>query len=139
LVILVVLLAAAAAFLLGYRLSGPDGDGTVGVEGPVGTTGARPEVDTSKARETGAEIGEAVAAGANKAQRALADGSLTAKIKSKMTLDDTIEASRIDVDTVAGVVTLSGVVRSEAERQRALQLARETHGVRSVTDRLVIR
>jgi osmotically-inducible protein OsmY len=36
-------------------------------------------------------------------------------------------------------VTLSGTVSSEAERARAVQLARETEGVKSVTERLVIR
>jgi osmotically-inducible protein OsmY len=34
---------------------------------------------------------------------------------------------------------LSGSVRSEAERTKAVQLARDTDGVTSVTDRLVIR
>ena len=132
-----VLLAAAAAFFLGYRIGG-DGDDVV-VERPIGTTGTSPAVDTGKARERGAEIGEKVAAGADRAQRALADGSLTAKIKSKMALDDTIRAAEIDVDTVGGAVTLSGRVRTEAERTRAVQLARETAGVTSVTDRLVVR
>lgn len=137
LVIVVVLLAAAAAFFLGYRVA--DRDGAVTVERPVATTGTEPRVDTDKARETGAAIGERVASGANEAQRALANAGITGKIKSKMALDDTIEAARIDVDTTDGVVTLSGTVRTEAERTRAVQLARETEGVRSVTDRLVVR
>jgi osmotically-inducible protein OsmY len=42
------------------------------------------------------------------AQAALADGSITAKIKAKMTLDDTVQASNIHVDYNAGVVTLAG-------------------------------
>ena len=37
------------------------------------------------------------------------------------------------------VVTVSGSVRSQAERQRALQLAKETNGVREVVDRLVLK
>ena len=131
-VLLIVLIAAAAAFFIGYRFAG-DRDET-----PVGTTRA-PAVDTEKARETGAAIGATVAAGAAQAQQALNESSLTAKIKSKMALDDTVRASAIDVDTTGGVVTLSGTIRSEAERTRAVQLARETEGVTSVTDRLVIR
>lgn len=43
-----------------------------------------------------------------------------------MALDDAIEAARIDVDTTDGVLTLTGAVRSHAERERALRLARET-------------
>jgi osmotically-inducible protein OsmY len=69
----------------------------------------------------------------------MSDGALTAKIKSKMALDDTIEARNIDVDTMNGVVTLSGFVRDAQGRDRALQLARETDGVMSVVDRLTIR
>jgi osmotically-inducible protein OsmY len=137
LIVIVVILVAAAAFFLGYRIT--TSDAGLEIERPVGTSGTVPEVDTAKARETGAAIGERVASGANRAQRALADGALTAKIKSKMALDDTLEAARIDVDTVNGVVTLTGTVRRAAERERALQLARETDGVVSVTDRLAIR
>jgi hyperosmotically inducible periplasmic protein len=133
LVLIVVLIAAAAAFFIGYRLAG-DRDGA-----SVGATRTAPAVDAEKARQTGAEIGETVGKGVAQAQRALNDGSLTAKIKSKMALDDTIRAAAIDVDTAGGAVTLSGTVRSEAERARAIQLARETEGVTSVSDRLVIR
>ena len=63
---------------------------------------------------------------------------MTAKIKSKMTLDDLVQARTINVDTKDGVVTVKGRVRTEAERQRALQLARETAGVKAVVDRLVV-
>jgi hypothetical protein len=131
-VLIVVLITAAAAFFIGYRFAGDD-------EAPAGATSSGPAVDTGKARETGAEIGAAVATGAAQAQRALNDGGLTAKIKSKMALDDSIRATSIDVDTVGGAVTLSGTVRSEAERKKAIQLARETAGVTSVSDRLVVR
>jgi hyperosmotically inducible periplasmic protein len=49
-----------------------------------------------------------------------------------------VRARDIDVDTSNGLVTLSGVVRSAAERDRALRLARETEGVTEVQDRLRI-
>ena len=131
LVLVVVILAAAAAFFLGYRL------GDDGVETPV--SAEVPTVDADKARATGAAIGERVATGAAHAEQALNDGSLTAKIKAKMALDDTVKALATDVDTNGGVVTLSGAVHSEAERARAVQLARDTNGVTSVNDRLVVR
>jgi osmotically-inducible protein OsmY len=137
LILLVVVLAAVAAFFLGYRFGG--GETRATVEQPSGTPGAATGVDTKRAREAGAEVGEKVATGANQAQRALAEGTLTGKIKSKMALDDLVQASRINVDTAGGVVTRTGTVRSEAERARAVQLARETEGVVSVTDRLVVK
>jgi hyperosmotically inducible protein len=133
LVVVVVLLVAVVAFFYGYRIGGN------GVEAPVSAQPAAPQIDAQKARDAGARIGETVATGAAKAEQALNDGALTAKIKSKMALDDTVKALSIDVDTVSGVVTLTGVVHSPAERDKAVQLARETAGVTSVTDRLVIR
>ena len=134
LVLVVVVIAAGAAFFLGYRLADN------GVETPVSAEPVvAPRVDTQKARETGAKVGEAVATGAAQAQQVLNEGSLTAKIKSKMALDDTVKALTIDVDTNGSEVTLSGSVNSAAERDRAVQLARETTGVTAVRDRLVIR
>ena len=133
LVLLVVILAAAAAFFLGYRIG--DGGETVAAE----PAAAAPSLDTQKARAAGAKVGESVAVGAAQAQDALTDGALTAKIKSKMALDDTVKALSIDVDTDDGVVTLSGTVTSAAEKAKAVQLAKETAGVTSVVDRLVVR
>jgi hyperosmotically inducible periplasmic protein len=137
-ILIVIIVVGVAAFFIGYRWA--DGDAAPAVDRAVGTTGARDtSVDTSRARETGAEIGEKVAAGVNEAQRVAEEGSLTAKIKSKMALDDEVDAAAIDVDTNGTVVTLSGRVSSAAERERAVRLARETEGVTSVVDRLAVR
>lgn len=133
LVLVVVIIAAGAAFFLGYRLADH------GVETPVSAQPSAPAVDTQRAREAGAKVGEAVATGAVQAQQVLNEGSLTAKIKSKMALDDTVKALAVDVDTNGTEVTLSGSVNSSAERDRAIQLARETAGVTRVHDRLRIR
>jgi osmotically-inducible protein OsmY len=131
LVLIVVIVAGVAAFFLGYRLGGD------GVEAPL--SAKMPTVDSEKAREAGAALGEKVATGAARAEQAVAEGSLTTKIKAKMALDDTVKALAIDVDTNGSVVTLTGTVHSEAERTKAVQLARETDGVTQVHDRLVIR
>jgi hyperosmotically inducible protein len=135
--LLVVVVVALGAFFLGYRWA--DGDDGVTLERPVGTTGETLKVDTAKAREAGAELGEKVAVGAETAQRAASAATLTSKIKAKMALDDRVAASSIDVDTTGTVVTLSGRVSSQAERARALDLARETEGVTSVVDHLTVR
>jgi hypothetical protein len=136
LVLVVIVLAAAAAFFLGYRISGPQSAQT---DRSIGTTGTMPKIDTGRAREAGAAIGEKLAAGANEAERALADVALTSKIKSKMALDDTVKAANVNVDTANGVVTLRGTVHSEAEHTKAVTLARETQGVSSVVDHLAVR
>jgi hypothetical protein len=135
-VVLIVVLVAVGAFLLGWWGRGPAMDD----DRPVATTGTEePRVDTERAREVGAQVGEKTAQAAEEARQALAEGSLTAKIKAKMALDDTVKALDIDVDTEGSVVTLSGVVATGAQHQRALQLARETEGVTQVVDRLRVR
>ena len=130
LVIVLVLVVAAAAFFLGWwgsnRAGRPDASAPT-----VGTAG---RVDAQKGKEVGAKTAEA----ANRAGAILNEGALTAKIKSKMALDDLVRARSIDVTTSGQVVTLSGTVASEAERARALQLARETAGVTQVVDRLSV-
>ena len=137
LVLIIIVIAAAAAFFMGYRFGGYGND--TPSERPVATTGTGPSIDTTKARETGAAIGEKVAEGANRAEHALEDAALTAKIKSKMALDDHVKARAINVDTAGSVATLTGVVASADERKRALQLARDTEGITRVVDKLEVR
>jgi hyperosmotically inducible periplasmic protein len=133
LVVVLVIVVAAGAFFLGWWGSGRIGPAADSSTPTVGTTG---KVDTAKAKEVGAEIGAKTAEAANKAGAVLSDGALTAKIKSKMALDDLVKARSIDVSTTSHVVTLRGTVGSVAEHDRALQLAKETAGVTEVVDRL---
>jgi hyperosmotically inducible periplasmic protein len=64
------------------------------------------------------------------------DAGITSAIKSKMAVDDTVKASEVNVDTQGHVVTLNGTVGSQAEKDRALMIARNTKGVSSVVDDL---
>ena len=88
------------------------------------------------ARQRGAEVGEKVAIAAAKVQEQTREAALTSKIKAKMVLDDNIKARQIDVTTNGSSVTVSGVVRTVDEHDRALRLVRETAGVTEVIDRL---
>jgi hyperosmotically inducible protein len=60
------------------------------------------------------------------------DATITARVKTALLNDSQVSGLRIDVDTTLGVVTMSGVVRSQAEESRAVQLARQIPGVRDV-------
>jgi hyperosmotically inducible protein len=131
-VLLLIVIVAAAAYLLGWRIGqGPRED----PPRPAGTSGA----STERARDIGAEVGERTAVAANEARRALTDGQVTAKIKAKMALDDTVKALDVNVDTSGSTVAVTGAVDSAAQRERVLQLARETAGVATVVDRLRVR
>lgn len=73
------------------------------------------------------------------AERALySDPALTTAVKTQLLADPAVSGLRIDVDTRDGVVTLSGQVRSQAEKDQAVQVARETAGVKSVNDSLTV-
>ena len=75
---------------------------------------------------------------ANKVGSTMNESAITAKIKSKMALDDHVRARAINIDTSGSVVALTGVVASAQERRRAVDLARDTEGVSRVVDRLQI-
>ena len=128
--VVLVLIGGLAFLLLGYwagRSASPnDGAAT------VGTTG----IDTERARERAAQLGERAAEASVKAGEVVHDASMTTKIMAKMALDDLVKARTIDVTTDGPMVTLSGRVHSEAERDRAVRIARETEGVTQVINRL---
>jgi hypothetical protein len=127
--LLLLVIAVVGMFVLGYW-TGYDWRGRPTT---VGTTGT---IDTEKARERGAELGEKAARATEKVKDTLSETSLTAKIKAKMALDDHVKARAIDVSTTGTTVTLTGTVSSRDERDRAMALARETEGVTHVVDAL---
>jgi osmotically-inducible protein OsmY len=123
-----VLIVAVAFLLFGFWA----GRSVDSMDDVIGTTG----VDTERARDRAAELGERAADASARAGEAVKDASLTAKIKAKMALDDLVKARMIDVTSDGSTVTLAGRVHSNAERDRALDLARQTEGVQKVVDSL---
>ncbi|MEO6212911.1 MAG: BON domain-containing protein, partial [Vicinamibacterales bacterium] len=57
------------------------------------------------------------------------DGWITTQIEAKYFADTLVKGRNIDVDTTNGVVTLTGDVTSQAERQRAVSQAKAVDGV----------
>ena len=66
------------------------------------------------------------------------DTTITTRVKTAMLNDPTVGGLRVDVDTFKGVVTLSGRVKSQAERDQAIALARSIDGVTEVKDSLQV-
>ena len=66
------------------------------------------------------------------------DGTITAQVKTSLVNDPEVGGLRIDVDTFKGVVTLSGAVKTPAERDKAVTLARKVGGVTDVKSTLQI-
>jgi hyperosmotically inducible protein len=132
----VLLLVIGACVLLGYWAGWPVR--TMAVRSPFGAVGTSGTSGIEHARDRGAELGEEAAAATARAHETMSEAVITAKIKAKMTLDDSVKARAIVVSTTGHTVTISGNVRSVAEGDRAMTLARETGGVTQVIDRLFV-
>jgi len=66
------------------------------------------------------------------------DSAITTKIKSKYVADSVVSVFNIGVRTYEGTVTLTGNVGSFGARSQAETLARETKGVKTVNNLIVI-
>jgi osmotically-inducible protein OsmY len=132
---LVVLLAVVAvgAWLLGFW---SPADVMAGRWGSA--TAATGTVNTGTAGDRLKQFDDQAVRAAQKVETFAEEAGLSGKIKSKMALDDVVRARTIGISTTGGVVTLTGTVRSIAERDQALKLARDTKGVTQVLDHLVV-
>jgi osmotically-inducible protein OsmY len=67
------------------------------------------------------------------------DSTITGSVKTKMAADATVPATKINVDTKDGVVTLTGEVETDAAKTKAESIAKGVEGVKSVTNNLTVR
>jgi hyperosmotically inducible protein len=67
------------------------------------------------------------------------DSTITSKVKTKLFADDRLSGFAIDVDTFKGEVTLTGGVKSEADRQHATEVAKQVEGVKNVNNFLKLK
>jgi osmotically-inducible protein OsmY len=130
--------AAGGAYLLGYRWDDAAGGRVRAVRAEAGAAAAElaDRIDRERIRETGTVIAGTIRDQTSRAEAALGDARITTKIKAKLALDDTLDELQIGVDTEKTVVTVRGRVADRRQRDRVLQLARETEGVTAVVDRL---
>jgi len=66
------------------------------------------------------------------------DSVITTKIKGKFLKDKQVRADNIEIKTVNGAVELFGTARSKAKAARAVVLARQVDGVKSVTNNIKV-
>ncbi len=93
-------------------------------------------------REAGKEAGQDLAAAAERAgdqaKRKLTDAGVTASIKAKMIANPDVKGVTIEVTTVEGRVTLAGTAKTSYQKDEAEKVARQTEGVVSVDNRIVV-
>lgn len=66
------------------------------------------------------------------------DLTTSTQVKIALLADTQVGDLRLAVKTFQGVVTLAGTVRSAADEQRAIGLAKRVHGVRAVRSQLKV-
>ena len=69
----------------------------------------------------------------------VSDSWITTKVKSDLAVEKDVSATSIHVHTYEGVVTLSGNVSNQAEAERAVHIAREIKGVKSVVNHMQVK
>jgi osmotically-inducible protein OsmY len=67
------------------------------------------------------------------------DTVLTTKVKAVLLGDPTVSGLAVNVETFKGVVQLSGFVKTAAERDKAVELARTVNGVKQVKNDILLR
>jgi osmotically-inducible protein OsmY len=83
------------------------------------------------ARDTQA-IKEQNEAQANSVREEFSDAWITSKVKSSLIYSRNLDGLNIKVDTKSGVVSLDGVVANYAEKELAVEIARNIRGVKGV-------
>lgn len=83
-------------------------------------------------------LASALAACGRTVSETIDDATITTRVKTAFINDPVVGGLRIDVDTVKGVVTLSGLVKSAEEEAKALALARSVRGVVDVKSTLQV-
>jgi osmotically-inducible protein OsmY len=66
------------------------------------------------------------------------DTTLTTTVKTQLATDKLASLTRVGVETYNGVVTLTGVVSSPADKTHAEEIARKVKGVKGVNNNLQI-
>lgn len=66
------------------------------------------------------------------------DASITSSVKLRLAQSQAVSATAIGVETLNGVVQLSGFAKSSAERSAAEKLAREVKGVKAVKNEIAV-
>ncbi|HBG29480.1 MAG TPA: hypothetical protein DDW98_02440 [Gammaproteobacteria bacterium] len=87
----------------------------------IGDSSMNPQTATAKAKDAAVE-GEQMAG----------DAWITTKVKAQLLADDEVKGFDINVSTKSGVVTLAGLLPSEAMRDKAVRITKGVKGVKKV-------
>lgn len=91
------------------------------------------------AKEAASETAKAIEEGATKFGEFFDDASITTIIKSKYVQANGLDSFDISVETIDGIVVLSGQVDNQAQASLAEELAKNVDGVRKVVNTITVK
>ena len=111
--------------------------------GPAETAGKKLDQTAGEASkkisEAADKVGKKLEEQGEKASVTIEDAEITTKVKGAIFAEPGLKTLQISVDTVKGVVTLSGSVDSPQSSHRVKTLAGAVAGVKEVKNQLVIK
>jgi hyperosmotically inducible protein len=91
-----------------------------------------------KTEQAAKKTGEATKKAAKKTAAVLTDAEITTAVKTKFLADTKVSGLDVHVETTNHVVTLTGAVKSAAEKAEAYRVAKKTAGVHQVVNKLTV-
>ena len=135
------MLASSLAMLFALGACDKNDQRTVGQKlDSVATRGKEEAQDAAaRARAATKKAGDEVKSMGAGAADKVDDAAITSKVNAGLAADKDLSATKIDVDTKNGVVTLTGPAPSAGARERATEIARNVKGVSSVNNQLTVK
>ncbi len=83
-------------------------------------------------------VGCAVTSGQSTVGQYVDDATVATRVKARFAEDSQVSAMRIQVEALKGTVQLAGFAKSQAEKDRAGQIARGTPDVKEVRNNIIV-
>ena len=131
---------ATTAVLLSLTACGQKEEATVGqkIDGAMTSTEQAALQARQDMESTAADIKREGEQAVQSVTTAATDMAITTKVKAALAADDQLSALKIEVDTVQGVVSLTGPAPRAEAAERATTLAKAVEGVTEVQNKLVV-
>jgi osmotically-inducible protein OsmY len=100
---------------------------------------AKARMQTPVAKKPAQEKSTASAPKKESAGEYVDDTVITTKVKAAVLEEPSLKSAEINVETYKGIVQLSGFVRSRADINKAVEVARKVKGVKSVKNDMIVK
>jgi hyperosmotically inducible protein len=126
------------AIVASLALIGAAGCEKAGRPGPAESAGRKVDRAIEKLGDKVDKTADRAREQTAKAGQVVDDAAITTAIKAHILAEPGLKVLKIDVDTVNGIVTLSGSADSQQNIEKAAQIAGAVQGVKSVENRLAV-